>query len=176
MSKLTFLGTGTSSGVPVPGCSCEVCKSGNPKDNRLRTSAYLITDKETKILIDVGPDFRLQVLKNNILWIDGILITHSHQDHIGGLDDTRLINSIMKRKIEVYGTGLSLKEIRKRFDYIFKNTQVGGGKPQINLNFVRKDFFIKEQKIIPIPILHGSIPILGYRINDLTYITDAEFY
>ncbi len=175
MHKLTFLGTGTSSGVPVPGCRCEICKSSDPKDKRLRSSAYFVSAAGTKILIDIGPDFRYQALKYGIEWIDGILITHSHQDHIGGLDEVRQFNFLMKRIIDIFGNEEALEEIKIRFGYIFKKTQEGGGKPRINLINVKNDFKINELEIIPIPVMHGVIPILGYRIGNLAYITDASF-
>ncbi len=175
MSNLTFLGTGTSSGVPVLGCDCDVCNSKDPKDKRFRSSALFVTDKNTRILIDIGPDFRLQSLANGIRWIDGILITHPHYDHIGGLDEIRQINFIMRQKIQVYGNSLTLDEISNRFDYIFKPTQIGGGKPQIELINIIGDFHIKEQKITPIEVLHGEIPITCFRIGNLVYITDASF-
>lgn len=174
MSKLLFLGTGTSNGVPVIGCSCEVCLSEDRKDKRARTSAYVTNDTGTKILIDVGPDFHTQALTYKIGWIDGILITHSHQDHIGGIDELRQYNFIMRKKIDLFGTQLSLNEIENRFDYIFKDTQVGGGKPQLDLHLADQPFTLKDQTVIPIPILHGEIPIYGYRMDGLAYLTDAS--
>jgi phosphoribosyl 1,2-cyclic phosphate phosphodiesterase len=161
--------------VPIVGCHCEVCTSADPKDRRFRTSAFIVTESGTNILIDIGPDFREQALKHHIERLDGVLITHSHQDHIGGLDELRQINFVMKKKIDIFGTILSLEEIERRYDYIFKETQTGGGKPQVNLNKISDVFNIKETKIIPIPVLHGEIPILGFRIGGLSYITDASF-
>jgi phosphoribosyl 1,2-cyclic phosphate phosphodiesterase len=149
--------------------------SADPYDKRLRSSAFLESGDGTKILIDIGPDFRYQALKNGIEWIDGVLITHSHQDHIGGLDELRQYNFLMKRKINIFGNRLSLKEIRRRFGYIFEKTQEGGGKPKINLVEVKNDFLIGEMKITPIPVIHGAIAILGYRIGGLAYITDASY-
>jgi phosphoribosyl 1,2-cyclic phosphate phosphodiesterase len=175
MAKLTFLGTGTSNGVPVIGCDCETCRSKDPRDQRMRSSVFLETNLGTKILIDVGPDFRNQALYHRIHWLDGILVSHSHQDHIGGIDELRQINFIMKKSIEIYGTETTLREIQSRFDYIFKPTQWGGGKPRLELCLVEGDLRIKEQKIVPIPVMHGQISINGYRLGSLAYITDASF-
>lgn len=177
LKKLFFLGTGTSSGVPVLGCNCETCISDDPKDKRFRTSAYIITEQGTRILIDVSPDFRLQALKHKINRLDGALITHTHNDHIGGLDELRQLNFLMKRNIDIYGNALALQEIQSHFSYIFRETQEGGGKPQLSLHLIeaQQEFWIKEQKILPIEVFHGKIAILGFRMDGLTYITDASF-
>ena len=177
MIKLFFLGTGTSSGIPVLGCNCATCGSSDPKDKRFRTSAYITTADGTNILIDVSPDFRLQALKHNIHWLDGVLLTHTHNDHIGGLDELRQLNFVMKRNIGVYGNALTLQEIQTRFEYIFKETQKGGGKPQLDLHLIeaQQEFLIKEQKILPIEVFHGKIAILGYKMDGLAYITDASY-
>lgn len=174
--KITFLGTGTSSGIPVIGCNCEVCTSSDPRDTRFRTSAWIETSSGEKILIDVGPDYRQQALLYNIHHIDGILITHSHHDHIGGLDELRQNNFFMRSAIQLYGNKPALEEIRERFGYIFRETQRGGGKPQLFLKELLpgETFHIGKQEITPIEVLHGEIPILGYRIDDLLYITDAK--
>jgi phosphoribosyl 1,2-cyclic phosphate phosphodiesterase len=175
--KLLFLGTGTSSGVPVLGCQCETCRSTDPKDKRFRTSVYLTTSQGTKILIDVSPDFRLQSLAHNICWLDGVLITHTHNDHIGGLDELRQLNFLMQRNITVYGNALALQEIQTRFNYIFKETQKGGGKPQLDLHLIeaQREFSINGQPILPVEVYHGKISILGYKIARLVYITDASY-
>ena len=177
MSTLLFLGTGTSSGIPMLGCDCATCTSCDPRDTRFRTSAYVVTDQGVKLLIDAGTDFRLQALTHQLHWLDGILITHSHHDHIGGIDELRQINFVMQRHIELYGRASALEEIRERFSYIFKDTQKGGGKPQLNLIEVHafQEFQINGQPILPLDVRHGQIPIFGYRIGGLSYITDASY-
>ncbi len=179
-SKILFLGTGTSSGVPEIGCDCEVCTSRNPKNKRLRTSVYIeFTEGELKkyILIDTSPDFRYQALKYNIRWIDAILYTHSHYDHIGGFDEIRRFNILQKRAIPVYGTKSVIKNIKHNHKYVFKPIQIGGGVPQIKLNKVipYKEFNIGFVKIIPLLVYHGKLKIVGYRFKDFAYITDASF-
>lgn len=177
MKKFIFLGTGTSSGIPVVGCQCATCRSEDPRDRRFRTSAYLETEQGTKLLIDIGPDFRLQALRHRIDWLDGVLITHSHNDHIAGLDELRQVNTVMKRPVAIYGNALALTEIRERFGYIFRQTQEGGGKPQVDLHQIQAQqvFSINEQQILPLEVHHGAISILGFRLDGLSYITDASY-
>jgi len=175
MNRLIFLGTGTSNGVPVLGCGCEVCMSSDPRDRRLRTSALLKLGSQN-ILFDIGPDFREQSLRQNILRIDGVLVTHPHYDHIGGLDDIRQVNFTMNSAIDIYGTSSSLGEIRERCGYMFRETQEGGGKPKVALNEIEpyREFTVGGTKVTPFTVMHGEIPILGYRIGGLVYITDAS--
>ena len=177
MKRLVFLGTGTSSGIPVIGCQCATCLSDDPRDQRLRTSAYLETGQGTKLLIDIGPDFRLQALRHRIHWLDGVLITHAHNDHIAGLDELRQLNAVMHRPVAIYGNAETLAEIRARFSYIFRKTQEGGGKPQIDLSPIQAQhvFSVNEQQIFPLEVHHGEMSILGFRLDGLSYITDANY-
>ena len=170
--KLTFLGTGTSQGVPVITCTCGVCKSKNAKDTRLRTSV-LIQSKDLNIIIDAGPDFRYQVLRSGLQRLDAILFTHQHRDHIAGLDDVRSFNFKQRMAIPVYGNDLVIEQIKREFHYIFESNYPGI--PQININRIdKKPFSIGNLPIKPIEVLHHKLPVLGFRMHDLTYITDAN--
>lgn len=172
--KLTFLGTGTSQGVPIIGCHCEVCLSKDPCDKRLRTSAFLEIG-DVKILIDAGPDLRQQLLTNGITKIDAILVSHEHKDHIGGIDDVRPINFLMEKTINIYGLRRTLNIIAKDYDYAFKTFKYPGV-PDLHLIPVNEESFIVEDiEIVPIHVKHLHLPILGYRIRNFAYITDASF-
>ncbi|MDR0971412.1 MAG: MBL fold metallo-hydrolase [Bacteroidales bacterium] len=172
--KITFLGTGTSQGIPVIGCSCEVCSSNDIKDKRYRTSCLIQSDK-TQITIDCGPDFRQQMLINNVRHLDAILVTHSHHDHIGGLDEVRSFNYIQQKAMPIYANRIALDEIKDTYYYAFENSNYPG-LPQYELIDVEKDkpFFINELKITPIEVMHYKLPVLAYRIGDFAYITDAK--
>jgi phosphoribosyl 1,2-cyclic phosphate phosphodiesterase len=172
--KLTFLGTGTSQGVPVIGCGCEVCKSTDVKDNRLRTAAY-IEYMGMRILIDAGPDFRQQLLRANIDNLDAILLTHQHKDHIAGLDDVRAFNYINKRAIDIYAEERVQEAIKCEYSYVFKEKRYPG-LPEFALHTIdEQPFAIRSVQIIPIRVQHAKLPILGFRIADLAYITDANY-
>jgi phosphoribosyl 1,2-cyclic phosphate phosphodiesterase len=172
--RLTFLGTGTSQGVPIVGCNCEVCLSKDIRDKRLRTSAF-VEIGDTNILIDAGPDLRQQLLCNNIVRINAVLVTHEHKDHIGGIDDIRPINFLMKETMHIYGLKRVLNIIAKDYDYAF-NSYKYPGVPNLKLMPVYDEpFFIQDIEIIPIIVRHLNLPILGYRIGNLGYITDASF-
>jgi len=175
-SELIFLGTGTSNGVPVIGCDCAVCRSDNPKNKRMRTSVYLRHSDGGALLVDCGPDFREQALRYHVTRADGVLITHSHFDHIGGIDELRQLNFIMKSEIPLYGLPEHLEEIRARVSYLFCGTQQGGGKARISLNAIRpfEQFNIAGFQIFPIPVTHGKPEILGYGFGKLVFITDAS--
>lgn len=170
---LTFLGTGTSTGVPVVACQCDVCTSNNKKDKRLRTSALLKIGDKT-IVIDCGPDFRMQMLNNAVSDIDAILFTHAHRDHIAGLDDIRGYNYILNKKIDVFATREVFASLNEQFPYIFNNTRYFGA-PQINENLIsHQPFDVYGVKVTPIKVWHHKMEVLGFRIKDFTYITDAS--
>lgn len=172
--KVTLLGTGTSQGVPVVGCDCAVCQSSDPRDARLRTAAFVEVNG-TRILIDAGPDLRQQLLQNHITMADAILVTHEHKDHLAGLDDIRPIYFRKQAPIEIYGLQRVLNVIRKDFDYAFKPHPYPGV-PSFHLNPVKDDsFVVNGVEILPIHVRHLTLPILGYRIGDFAYITDASF-
>ena len=174
--KITFLGTGTSQGVPVIACKCPVCSSADPKDRRLRSSVMVETG-EIRIIIDCGPDFRQQMLREKVESIDAILLTHAHKDHLGGLDDVRAFNYILQRPADVYATRRVQQVIRKEYSYAFSANPYPGV-PEINLHdYSIKPFEIHGQKVIPIKSLHYSPNqfVYGFRIGNLTYITDAVY-
>lgn len=170
--KLTFLGTGTSCGVPVIGCQCEVCQSADPHDQRTRCSVLVETD-ETRLLIDCGPDFRQQILPMPFRKIDGILITHSHYDHVGGMDDIRPYCQF--GEINVYADPIARKGMLEMLPYCFAENRYPGV-PAIGLHEIHKHdpFRIGDLDIMPIEVMHGKLPILGYRIGKLAYITDMK--
>lgn len=170
--KLAFLGTGTSCGVPVIGCQCEVCQSADPHDQRTRCSVLVETD-ETRLLIDCGPDFRQQILPMPFRKIDGILITHSHYDHVGGMDDIRPYCQF--GEINVYADPVARKGMLEMLPYCFAENRYPGV-PAIGLHEIHKHdpFRIGDLDIMPIEVMHGKLPILGYRIGKLAYITDMK--
>ncbi len=180
--KITVLGSGTSQGIPIVGCRCPACTSLNPKDKRLRVSVFIETDsiinnKPLRILIDTSPDFRQQMLVNNITDIDAVLYTHYHIDHIMGLDDIRQINQLHRKKVELFANKETAYRIKQTFSYIFdENTYKGGGIPHVNLNEIDlSPFDVFGQKVIPIEYKHGPTNVYGYRIGDFAYLTDCNF-
>jgi len=170
--KLTFLGTGTSCGVPVIGCQCEVCKSTDPHDRRLRCSVLLETEA-TRLLVDCGPDFREQILPQPFRRIDGILITHAHYDHMGGMDDIRPYCQF--GEINVYADPIARQGLLEMLPYCFAEHRYPGV-PAIGLQEIHagESFAIGDIEILPIRVMHGKLPILGYRFGKLAYITDMK--
>ena len=171
--KIRFLGTGTSTGNPEVGCECEVCTSNDRKDRRLRSSV-LITVNNRRILVDCGPDFRQQILSEKFAKIDGLLITHEHYDHVGGLDDLRPFSRF--GDVEIYAEGYVIDALMRRIPYCFTDHKYPGI-PILNLNEVKANshFYIEEVKITPIRLMHYKLPILGYRIANAAYLTDLKY-
>lgn len=173
--KLKFLGTGTSQGVPVIGCTCEVCKSENPKDKRLRSSAMITTDEGKKILIDCGPDFRQQMLVNKENTVDITLLTHEHNDHVIGLDDMRPLIFKSGNDVPIYCQSRVGNEVKKRFPYAFADEKYPGA-PAFELHEIENEpFTVFDTEITPIEVVHFKITIFGYKFKKLAYITDAGF-
>jgi len=171
---VTFLGTGTSQGVPIIGCTCEVCQSSNLRDKRLRSSIHIQTDR-TSVVIDSGPDFRQQMLREQINRLDAIVFTHGHKDHTAGFDDIRAFNYIQKKDMEVYCDERVDSVLRKDYDYVFA-AQKYPGVPQANLNIIENEAFrVNDLLFEPIETLHYKLPVFGFRIGDFTYITDANY-
>ena len=171
--KVTFLGTGTSQGIPVIGCTCEVCQSDDFRDNRLRVSIQ-IEINGTILVVDVGPDFRQQMLRVGTTRIDAILITHDHSDHIAGLDDIRPFNFMYNTDMPIYSDIHVQATLRQKHPYIFEATYPGV--PRIDLHTISKEsnFVAAGIPIVPIEIHHGKLPILGFRIGDFAYLTDFK--
>ena len=171
--KITFLGTGTSQGVPVIACDCKTCQSDDPRDKRLRTSLLLESEKAI-IVFDAGPDFRQQMLREKVTHIDAIVLTHEHKDHIAGMDDVRAFNYKTQDAIDIYAEERVLREIRREYSYVFAEQQYPGI-PKMRLNEINtENFSIKGLEIMPVRVMHFRLPILGFRINDFAYITDAN--
>lgn len=171
--KITFLGTGTSGGVPMIGCDCEVCASINKKDKRLRSS-IMVESANTRLVVDTGPDFRYQMLRENIKHLDAILFTHPHKDHIAGLDDIRAFNFFSKKAMDVYADSLTEEALRRDFYYAFTDTKYPGI-PELNLNTITLEpFVVGDIPVIPILVWHLKMPVMAYRFGKFTYITDAN--
>ncbi|MCQ2592064.1 MAG: MBL fold metallo-hydrolase [Treponema sp.] len=191
--KLTFLGTGTSHGVPVIGCDCAVCKSANPYDKRNRSSVYIQTENGKYILIDIGPEFRIQALKYNVRAIDAVLLTHSHADHLHGIDDLRIFSCDMFKKpeterslkqynappIPIFTNKATIQDVEVRFSYFFHHSKEGGGHAKVTLNEVSETFTFDSLEITPIPMLHGHLETVGWVLKEneksIVYLTDCSF-
>jgi phosphoribosyl 1,2-cyclic phosphate phosphodiesterase len=171
--KITFLGTGTSSGVPMIGCDCEVCISTDKKDKRLRSS-ILVQSAKTSLIVDTGPDFRYQVLRENIRHLDAVLFTHPHKDHLAGLDDIRAFNFFSKQPMQVYADSLTEEAVRRDFYYAFSDTKYPGI-PEINMNTITlAPFTVGDIPVTPVLVWHFKMPVMGFRFGKFTYITDAN--
>jgi len=170
---ITFLGTGTSSGVPMIGCDCEVCTSTDQKDNRLRSS-ILVESPNTTIVVDTGPDFRYQMLRQKVRKLDAVLFTHPHKDHLAGLDDIRAFNFFTKKPIDIYADSLTEEAVRRDFYYAFSDTKYPGI-PELNLNTITlQPFVVGDIPVTPILVWHLKMPVMGFRFGKFTYITDAN--
>ncbi|NRA11773.1 MAG: MBL fold metallo-hydrolase [Crocinitomicaceae bacterium] len=171
--KITFLGTGTSGGVPVIACSCMVCTSEDPKDNRLRSS-IMVSSNDENYVVDTGPDFRQQMLRIKLKSLKAVLFTHEHKDHLAGLDDVRAFNYVEKRDMEVYCDELVRTALHREFHYVFSGNKYPGI-PKVNINLIQNETFnIEGFPVIPIQVMHHKMPVFGFRFNDFTYITDAK--
>lgn len=174
-ARITFLGTGTSSGVPSIGCTCAVCRSTDPRDKRLRPSIYVNVPGRAAILVDASPDLRQQALTHDVTRVDAILFTHSHADHILGLDEIRRFNSMQRGAIPCYATSDVWTNIRRTFHYIFDGVpRLGGGIPMIEAHEIDGPFAISGVQVVPVPLLHGNMPILGFRFGSFAYFTDCS--
>lgn len=174
-ARVTILGSGTSHGVPMIGCTCEVCRSADPKDRRLRPSIHVEVAGGPSVLVDTATDLRQQALASGLTRVDAILMTHSHADHVMGMDEVRRFNAVSGGEIPVYGAPATVAEIRRIFAYAFEPPlQKGGGLPQIGLRTIEGPFGVGALRVEPVPVLHGEMPILGFRFGRFAYLTDAS--
>jgi len=174
--KIRLLGTGTSQGVPILGCDCKVCLSSDSNDKRLRTSA-LVSENNLHLVIDCGPDFRQQMLAAQVHTLDSILLTHEHNDHIIGLDDIRPYNFRSGKPMDIYGKEEVLNELSMRFPYVFNTLNKYPGAPEVKKNIITKNipFQWGEKYILPIEVMHGTLPVLAFRFGSLAYVTDVNY-
>lgn len=173
--KITFLGTGASHGIPVIGCRCEVCASADVRDKRLRSSILIETGKNT-FVIDAGPDFRQQMLREQVTHIDAVLLTHDHKDHTAGLDDVRAYNYLMKKAMRIYGEARVLESIKREYSYVFSDEKYPGI-PEMDLQKVDNEpFEIQGDVVLPIRAFHHLLPVFGYRFENFAYVTDAKTF
>lgn len=172
--KVTFLGTGTSQGVPVIACGCRVCTSSDKKDKRLRSS-IMVSSPAGNIVVDTTPDFRYQMLREKVGHLEAVLITHSHKDHIAGMDDIRAFNYFQRSAINIYASEFSQQVIKREFAYAFSEFKYPGI-PEINLKTIADEpLEVNGLKVTPIHVMHHQMPVIGFRFHDFTYITDANF-
>jgi phosphoribosyl 1,2-cyclic phosphate phosphodiesterase len=172
--KITFLGTGTSTGVPMIACSCAVCTSKDKKDKRLRSS-IMLQSNTTTLVIDTTPDFRYQMLRENVKKLDAVLFTHPHKDHIAGLDDVKAFSFFTNKPMEIYANALTQEALKREFAYVFADKKYPGI-PELNINTIdgSKPFFVGDILVTPILVWHLKMPVLGFRFGDFTYVTDAN--
>jgi phosphoribosyl 1,2-cyclic phosphate phosphodiesterase len=171
--KITFLGSGTSGGVPMIGCECEVCSSPDKKDKRLRAS-ILVQSAKTTLVVDTGPDFRYQMLRQKVKHLDGVVFTHPHKDHLAGLDDVKAYNFHAKKPMNLYADSLTEEALRRDFYYAFTDTKYPGI-PELVLNTITLEpFVVGDIPIVPILVWHLKMPVMGFRFGKFTYITDAN--
>ena len=182
-SKVIVLGSGTSTGVPVVGCDCETCLSDNPKDHRLRTSIYISLEignkKPLGLLIDSPPDIRTQLLRSNITNVDGVLFTHTHADHVNGIDDLRVFNFMSRQELPIYGSPSTIKALKATFPYVFTTdpSYEGGSPPKLAPTVIEHDvsFALDGVEVMPIELEHGKTIVTGYRVHDFAYLPDCSF-
>jgi phosphoribosyl 1,2-cyclic phosphate phosphodiesterase len=173
--SLLFLGTGTSHGVPMIGCSCEVCRSEDPRDTRTRPSAYVSLPDGTRVLVDTSPDLRLQCLREGVARVDAVLYTHGHADHILGLDDMRRFNHLQRSRIPCFADPLTVADLRRTFSYVFDaRVPRGGGLPEIDLFSLVGPCCLGRHEVVPVPLWHGRRAVYGYRFGSLAYLTDCS--
>ncbi len=172
--RVTFLGSGTSHGVPMIGCRCAVCRSTDPRDNRLRPSILVEAGDGEALLVDTGPDLRTQALRHDVCRVDAVLFTHPHADHILGLDEMRRFNTLQGCTIPCYGDPATIAEVRRVFAYAFGPWQEGGGVPRLDLHPVTGPFTVGRTLVTPVTVLHGDLPIYGYRVGAFAYLTDCS--
>ena len=175
-ARITFLGTGTSHGVPMIGCTCAVCRSTDPRDTRLRPSIYVDVSGHAGILVDTGTDLRQQALTYQITRVDAILYTHAHADHVMGLDDVRRFNAVQEGPIPCYASARTWESLRSSFSYVFDPVprKEGGGVPQLQPHTIDGPFSAAGVHVVPVPLWHGSLPILGFRFGNFAYLTDCN--
>ena len=171
---MRFLGTGTSHGVPMIGCRCDVCRSTDPHDRRSRPSILFEMGNGARVLVDTTPDLRSQALAHDLDRVDAILFTHCHADHVMGLDEVRRFNVLQRAAIPCYGDADTLREIRRTFAYIFDAKDEGGGIPLLDLHAIDGPFTIGGERFVPVPVWHGTRRILGFRVRDFAYLTDCS--
>jgi phosphoribosyl 1,2-cyclic phosphate phosphodiesterase len=174
-ARVTFLGTGTSHGVPMIACECAVCRSTDPKDTRLRASIYVDVPDRQRILVDTSPDLRQQAITHRIMRVDAVIYTHSHADHILGLDELRRFNAVQGAAVQCYATPVTWDHIRKTFHYVFDTApRLGGGIPQLSSHPIEGPLVLGGVHVVPIPLWHGRMPVLGFRFGRFAYLTDCN--